>query len=404
MSIYKDYFNSIKFEKDIGQLSEIITKAERKQIPVFRRFSVVFAAVFMALGVSVTAYAAVNNWDFDAILNSWFGGNAILLEDSLAEVTIENMIDNMENVDISITGAVCDNGITTIFLDIERTDGKIFDTNPIPRYDFYGNPVLDENNEQIYDSPRYEVNGIIEVYDIRRKNRMQSRIYAYIVKDEAPSDNKLTLAAVPYGVDDGFNYINDDNRAEVTVLIRDITRTCLEPYNEMGYYRYGVSEHLNDKWYNINSQWYAKASFDYTNVNSKTINAEGEVVMPFHNDTSRITELKACEGIAELNKITVTNISLILELEFIRTKEQYYPIVNREEGIAKLYMKDGSYYTVGNDDSLPSFYNSFNVLTSSELSKDIGKRVGLNARHMLPEPIDLNQVDYIEISGKTYKF
>lgn len=404
MSIYNDYFDGIKYEKDISGMSERITNDRKKRIPVCKRFSVVLAAVFMALGVSVTAYAAVNNWDFDAILDSWFGGRAILLEDSLAEVTIENMIDNMENADISITGAVCDNGITTIFFDIERTDGKKFDTNPIPRYDFYGNPVLDENNEQVYDSPRYDVNGIIEVYDSRRKNRMQSRIYAYIVKDEDPADNKLTLAAIPYGVDDVFNYINDDNRAEVTVLIRDITRTCLNPYDKEGRYRYGASEHLNEKWYNINSQWYAKASFDYTNVNSKAITAEGEVIMQFHNDTSIITELKTCEGIADLKGITITNISLILDLEFVRTKEQYYPIVNREEGIAKLYMKDGSYYIVGNDDSLPSFYNSFNILTSSELSKDIGKRVGLNARHMLPEPIDLNQVDYIEISGKNYKF
>lgn len=404
MSKYNDYFNGIKSEKSISELTESIFSVKKKQIPLCKRFSVVLAAVFMALGVSVTAYAAVNNWDFDAILDSWFGGKAILLEDSLAEVTIENMIDNMENADISITGAVCDNGITTIFFDIERTDGKIFDTNPIPRYDYSGNPVFDENNEQVYDSPRYEVDGIIEVYDSQRKNRMQSKIYAYIVKDEDPADNKLTLAAIPCEVEDVFNYIDSDNRAEVTVLIRDIKRTCLEPYNEIGYYRYGVSEHLNEKWYNIDSQWYAKASFDYTNVNSKTITAEGEVIMQFDNNVSTISELKISECTADLKEITLTNISLTLNLEFLRTKEHYYPIVNREEGAAKLYMKDGSYYTVGNDDSFPSFYNRFHVLTSSELSNDIGKRVGLNARYMLPEPIDLNQVDYVEISGKIYRF
>lgn len=126
--------------------------------------------------------------------------------------------------------------------------------------------------------------------------------------------------------------------------------------------------------------------------------------MQFDNNVSTISELKISESTAYLKEITLTNISLTLNLEFLRTKEHYYPIVNREEGAAKLYMKDGSYFTVGNDDSFPSFYNRFHVLTSSELSNDIGKRVGLNARYMLPEPIDLNQVDYVEVSGKIYRF
>lgn len=393
MSIYNNYFDSMKSEKDIDEMSEKIISVRKKRIPVCKRFTVVLAAVFMALGVSVTAYAAANNWDFNAILESWFGGKAKLLDDCLAEVTIENMVDEMEDADISIRGAVCDNGITTIFFDIERTDGKIFDETPIPRFDYFGNPILDSNNEQHYDSPQFEFDGGISIYDNENKNYKTSEFIEYAVKDEDPQDNKLTIAAILQDYNDIYDYIiNDENKVEVSILFYGIRRSYLEPLNKEGAWY-----HKTD--YYIKGKWYVRASFDYTYVKSKTIATDSKATISFHNDTYNTADLKICENEVDLKEITVTNLSLMLELEFDRTKECYYPITNPNEGIGKLYMKDGSSYTIGGDYSIPAYYNCLNILTTSEVS-----RAGCNARYMLPEPIDINEVDYIEISGNIYKF
>lgn len=393
MSTYNDYFNSIKSEKDISEISESIVSARKKQIPIFKRFSVALAAALTAFGASVTAYAAANNWDLGAILDSWFGGKTMLLDDCLSEVITENMVDEMENVDISIRGAVCDNGITTFFFDIERTDGKNFNTNPIPRYDYYGNPMLDSNNEQYFDSPKFEFYGDISFYDNEDKTYRTTSFIEYIVKDEDPMDNKLSIAAVLHDSDDIYDYlINSENKIKASILFNGIKISHFEPLNEDGDFVETVDEYIEGK-------WCTTAYFDYSNVKSKTITVDRNVNMPFTNNTYNIGEIKTCEGTVDLKEITASNISLMLKFEFNQTTECYYPVIDPEEGIGKLYMKDGSCYTIGGDKTIPHYY-----ICENKFSGRTEKIADCNVRYMLSEPIDVNEIDYIEISGVNFKF
>ncbi len=395
MSTYNDYFNSIKSEKEISEISESIVSVRKKQIPVFKRLSVGLAASLTALGASVTAYAAANNWDFSAILDSWFGGKTALLDDCLSDVITENTVDEMENVDISIRGAVCDNGITTFFFDIERTDGNNFNTNPIPRYDYYGNPMLDCNNEQYSDSPNFEFDGDISFYDNEGNTYRTASFIEYIVKDEDPVDNKLTIAAVLHDSDDIYDcLINSENRIKASILFNGIKISHFEPLNEDGDSVEAVDECIEGK-------WCTTAYFDYSGVNSKTIAVDRNVNMSFANNTYKEDDIRICEDTIDLKEITASNISLMLKFEFNKTTECYYPVIDPEEGIGKLYMKDGSCFTVGGDKTIPHYYiceNKFSCRAEKIAIADC------NVMYMLSEPIDVNEIDYIEISGENFKF
>ncbi len=400
MSIYKDYFDSINSERNDNEIIEGVTSHRKKRPSVYKRTTVAFAAVFMALGISVTAYAAAFNWDFDAIVESWLGKKAELIEDCFTEVKIENSVDEMENADISIRGAVCDNGVTTIFFDIERTDGKVFDEEPAIRTDYFGNPILKENGEPVYDVPKIEFDGGITIFSPKFNYHITSDLIEYTVNDEVKSDNKITIAAILANHNDIYDHILDsESRIEVSILFYGINTWKLAPYDKDGAYYHKVTDHIAGK-------WYARATFDYKNVKDKTLSVEDEIKLPMCNDTDKASELKVEEVDLKLNRISVTSLSIKLNIGYKQDEVIRYLQTKKDGGIGRLYMKDGTSYPIGhNDSSLPSYYNAIRGDGYDPFNGKIMRYyVSYEITYMLPEPIDLNEVDYFEISGKTYKF
>lgn len=400
MSIYKDYFDSINSVKDSNEIAEKITAHNKKRPSIYKRTTVAFAAVFMALGISVTAYAAAFNWDFDAIVESWLGNKAELIEDCFTEVKIENSVDEMENADISIRGAVCDNGVTTIFFDIERTDGKVFDETPTIRTDYYGNPILKENGEPVYDEPKIEFDGGITIFSPKFNYHITSDLLEYTVNDEAKNDNKITIAAILDNRNDIYDHIMDsESRIEVSILFYGINTWKLAPYNKDGAYFHKTTDHIAGK-------WYARATFDYKNVKDKSLSVDDEIKLLMYNDTDKVSELKVEEADLKLHKISVTSLSIKLNIGYKQDEVIRYLVTKRDDGIGRLYMKDGTSYPIGrNDSSLPSYYNSIRGDGFEPFNGKIMKHyVSYEITYMLPEPVDLNEVDYFEISGKAYNF
>lgn len=421
MSIYKNFYDSITPEKDNAAFAYEIKNSRRPvKKPNIKRFAV--AGVAAATAAAVTITGSANGWDFGSIIHSWFGENEDIALENATPVTAENVTDNFDALDFEIRGAVSDDNIAVIFMDVTRTDGKGFDgaeyevlwengrvvysdnINKIPMTDI-PKITFDTAETTIYTSKPtetlYDENG--ELCEIRHVSEPYlPAIKQFIVDDGNPADNLMTMAICL-----DVSEIKQNNENTIFLNLSDLTTQKL--------YRPGLEKQTRKgvillNWFTdeeITGSWSADISFDFEESKKISVNPNEKVELTFFNHTPDPEKLQTVLLEFTLTELSVSDVSVSLTLEAPLYDEPMYQFIN-ETG--ELVLKDGTTIKFGED----SQYSPYFVFQQGEaLEPEIqdiapyyerGGKWIIEDKFMLETPIDINEVDYVKIGEKTFEF
>ncbi len=153
MSEFKNYFDGIDTTANTAaECGEIRSKAAR----IKKRRKVASSALGVTLAVMMTttvAVSAAGGWDISEIIGRWFKGNASSVMDNLSEVTVSELDENnFGALELTPRGAVTDDNVIILFMDVTRTDGGVFDHTEYELTDKEGNVVYDKNGDAYTDT------------------------------------------------------------------------------------------------------------------------------------------------------------------------------------------------------------------------------------------------------------
>lgn len=411
MSSYKNFYDNISPEKSNAEFTSEILAYEKPKIKISpKKFTAAGIAAATAAAVTVTGFAS--DWNFGEILNNWFSGKADVISDNISTISASGVSDEFDALDFEIMGGINDDDFAVIFIDVTRTDGKNFDLSEYT--------VLDKNSGEPYRysdgktatyTPNVKFGTHADAfYSIEPINfykdgelsetRVQESeevygIKQYVVDDGKPNDNKLTMAVAinKAEIENEFDYINLSLykfRTEKETLYREGEHNVAEAY---------ITETLN-------GCWDANISLDFAECKKLTANPEETVSLEFYNNAQTVNDLRHEFLDFTLTSLNVSPISVSLTLEAPLYNEVMYQFIS---DIGEVVLKNGTSVKFGEDISSPFFISEDGSALSPEIVDiapyyERGNKWVIKDTFMLEKPIDINDVDYVKLGDKTFKF
>lgn len=388
MNRYKEILSGIETGSDLSEeASGIVTRAQKIKS---RRRHIGAACISAAavLTTSVTA-AAAYNWSLHEIIETWFGGKTENISDNMLEITLENVTNTFDNIIIEPKGAVYDENIAIVFMDITRTDGGIFDCTPYEAMTIQGEKYYDPWNNSLEDIPQYKF-GSFNMYIPSGQGWFWGQNFiskAYRVEDSDPSDEKITMALCMDSqyLDNSNNSVyiefNDLNANKFYFSNMSGKGTLLTPY---------AAE-------TINGSWKGSIIFDDIKIfRSKEIPAGKNTLMKaaYQNGQTADHEFTVTD-------LSVSQISVNVKMYSDIPDESMFLI---EFGVGEVIMTDGSVYPICPDIHVPNFVteNGGNlVLDIDGLEKP--DKWEINATFMLQESINPDDVSAVKIGDTIFE-
>lgn len=421
MSIYKNFYDNITPKTSNEQFTESIIKAEKPKIRISpKKYAV--AGITAVTAATVTITGSANGWDFDSIIHSWFGGNEEIVHENVIDVTAENICNNFDELDFEIAGAVNDDNIAVIFMNITRTDGKSFDgaeyevlwengrvaysdnINKIPMTDI-PKIAFDAAGTTVYTNERienyYDENG--ELTEIRNAADVYTpTVKQFIVDDGNPSDNMLTMAIC---LDVSEIKKNDENT--VFLNLSDLTTTKLyrpglEKQTKRGVILFNCFTEEE-----ITGSWSADISLNFKESNKISVYPDEKLELPFFNHTPEPEKLQKVVLEFTLTELSVSDVSVSLKLEAPLYDEPMYQFI---QDMGELVLKDGTSIKFGeHSQDSPYFVFQQGEALAPEIAAfapyyERGDKWLVEDKFMLEKPIDINEVDYVKIGEKIFEF
>lgn len=410
MSIYKDFFENITPEKDNEQFADSIINAEKPKMKISpKKFAAAGIAAATAMAVTVTGYAS--GWDLGEIIHSWFGENEEFAIDSITPVTAENISDNFSALDFEVKGALSDDSIAVVFVDVTRTDGENFDCaeyhavdeNGEPYYHYDGKAaILTPNNifstdcYVITDTEPLKLYDDSELYEIHYDNlEPVYGVKTYGVKDTNPTDNRITVAIC-------INKTEISEEAKYLNLELYGFRTQKYTYS----YEDGntIAEcYITDT---LNGYWNADITFDFAECEKLTSNPDETISLDFYNHASSPDALSHEMLDFTLTELTISPICVSLDFESPLYDKVMYQFIS---DIGEVVLKNGEVVKFGEHSGIPFFINEEGSAVDPEIADlapyyDRGGKWRFANKFMLETPIDINEVDYVKIGEKIFEF
>lgn len=411
MSIYKHFYDNISPEKSNAEFTAEILAAEKSKIKIStKKFAAAGIAAATAAAVTVTGFAS--DWSFGEILNSWFSGKADAVSDNISTVSVNNVSDEFDALDFEVMGGVNDEDFAVIFIDVTRTDGKNFDLNEYTVLDKNsGEPYRFSDGKTAVNTPDvrfgthadafYSIEPINSYKDgelsetIIRECEEVYGIKQYAVDDGKPNDNKLTMAVAinKAEIENEFDYINLSLykfKTERETLYLEGEHNVAEEY---------VTETLN-------GCWSADISLDFAKCEKLTSTPDETVSLEFYNNAQTVNDLRHEFLDFTLTSLNVSPISVSLTLEAPLYDKVMYQFIS---DIGEVVLKDGTAVKFGEDIGSPFFISEDGSALSPEIADiapyyERGNKWLIKNTFMLEKPIDINDVDYVKIGDKTFKF
>lgn len=417
MSTFKNYFDDVDTNANTtAECGEIRSKAAK----IKKRRKIASSGLGVTLAVMMTttvAVSAVGGWDITEIIGRWFKGNTFSVMDNLSEVTVLELDENTFGaLDLTPRGAVTDENVIILFMDVTRTDGGVFDHTEYELTDKEGNVVYDKNGDAYTDTPWCYFNVSQadanvawtayvgdEVYHHKWDWDMEVRQYE--VDDGNPYDNKMTMAFCfdktktkeIFEVAEDNPNITDMRLEDITLRIGNLKtkkETC-ELSEGSGVYE-GKTV-INSEIYDVENLpliWNATLTFDPAPIDNKT-------VAPDSNTTIKVVDtsgMNQYDRSFTVKNISVSRISLSFDLEASPLEfwnmPEYYDITS-------IIMKNGDVIDVTNEQAIVRGMRS---LTRSGNYTDLdGVRTDFEHFTLIfKDPVDPNDVAAVRIGDTTF--
>lgn len=410
MSTYKNLFDNVTPKTDNEAFMKEIKKGKK---PVLRlspkKIAVGGIAAATAAAVTITGYAS--GWNLSGIIHSWFGSGEDILSKNISEIKTENVSDSFDALDFEIKGAVNDDNIAVIFMDITRTDGKIFDCEEYHALDVNGEPYRYSDGTPAITVPDMRFNAsALEIIPVEPKyDYVDGEVYSvfdsldepvygikqYVVKDGNPSDNKLTLAIC-------LNKAEISSAAEYLQLeLYNFTSEKLRFRNEKNRI---IAESYNTE--SLRGYWSADISLDFAECEKAEITPDDTISLDFYNHAATLDDLEHKMLDFTLTKLSVSPVSVSMSLEAPLYDETMYLFIS---DIGEVVLKDGSIVKFAENNNMPYFINEDGSALPDDISDiapyyDRGEKWLFTNTFMLETPVDINEIDYVKIGNKTFSF
>ena len=321
----------------------------------------------------------------------------------LMQINAENVVTKGENVDIEIAGAAYCDGIGTVFMNITRNDGEIFDLAEYSIPDTNGNPYIYDDGVMAAAIPDIKFAYHNTSVDITKPipgnegslytDSLPVSVKQYIVKDENSSDNKVTIASCF-----DISELKETNAAlhfELSCLTTSRQRITGKKKAVMadGEVKtvYITEEEIYEE---LDCGWAGDLSLCFNESEKRVITPKETVSLEFYNQSGNSRRYYDFS----LEKLTVSNFSVSMELEATTPDEWLLPFIY---DIGEIVLKNGKTIEFGNHGEVPYFYKETGNLLGNDKNYD---KWNIKETYLLNEPVDLQQIDYVKIGEKEFKF
>lgn len=400
MSIFNEYLDNINIETDIdNEFRRIISKAEK--IKKHRKIkSCMVGALAAGMMTTTVAIGASYNWSITEIMEAWFGENTPTLAENISIVTAENVENNFEHLNIIPNGAVVDDNMIIIFLDVERTDGNNFDCKNYTVTDTNGNVFYDDNNKTFEEIPFYDldivdskavVNAINNDYEYSYETAIPVR--QYMVSDEYSDDNKITLAFCFDKTTITGNGENDiEHHAEINSI--KLNLKYLEGRKVNIIKKNGVLHYDKYVFEKSGGSWNGELKLDMQHGKQITIEPNKTAIFNIESSNSDGT-LEKTDYNFNVKKISISQMSIGFELEgeSPETSSSLY-----SHSMGEIIMKNGETIVICPDDRTPVIRRE----GGNDPSINSSDKWEVNMSIMLKKPIDLNDISQVRIGNKIF--
>lgn len=377
MSKYNDFFENInpntsdeELLAEVKGMVHIRHKYTRKIIAVFA-----VATIMMMSSVTILAY----HFGIIDSVRSFFSDKKSIISGDINKINIISSENTFDALDISVSGAVRDNEFTVIFIDITRKDGEVFDTSDYLLTDKNGKEIIMSDGKNYLIQPSvYFSSDRSRSIDTNGGEFMETP-RCYLVKDDNPTDNKITLA---YCIS-AFNY---------DVL----TKYRLNLENLIIKYHYGSV--IGDYVYLHNeNEEFLSGSF-LCELDMSNISSISDVQTIFPNVMTTIPVLSSYSTKINTHdfkvlEISVSSITIKIKLECEKPQGSLEVQTYSVDGIGNIILKDGTVLPFGND-TLPQIV----------LEHTSNNSWYFNGSFVLPQTIQPEEISAIVIGNTEIPF
>lgn len=149
-----------------------------------------------------------------------------------------------------------------------------------------------------------------------------------------------------------------------------------------------------EKYEELDCGWAGDLSLCFNESKKRVITPKETVSLEFYNQSGNPRRYYDFS----LEKLTVSNFSVSMELEAPAPDEWLLPFIN---DIGEIVLKNGKTIEFGNHGEVPYFYNETGNLLGNGKNYD---KWNIKETYLLNEPVDLQQIDYVKIGEKEFKF
>lgn len=383
MNKYNEILSGMESKKNLSEeLSEVayeVRKIKKRR----RRMGTVCAAAAVVLSVTVTSAAAAYNWDIRAITAAWFGGRTENIAENILEITAENVTNSFENLVIEPKGAVYDENLAIVFMEIARTDGEIFDCLPYEALTTDGEPY--PNGSLDTKSPQYRF-GTYDMYVPAGENSWYAKRFFsryFIVGDDDPADERITAAFCM----DSRSLSSEHSKLHIEFGNLREDKFTFKPMGTMGTMLNAYTVET------INGFWSGDIDFDEVHPCAQrkiAPNSSTEMRVYYQNGNSTEHEFTVTE-------LSVSQISVNAKMESDNPEEMMFLV---EFEVGEVIMRDGSVHPICPDFSVPSFIAEYGNLTGLDVPQQ--DKWEINATFMLQESINPDDAVQIKLGNTVF--
>lgn len=376
MSKYKEFFDNIHPQTSDKELFAEVKSMARFRIRYTKKIALAVSAAFVVMMSSMTVLA-YNSGFMDSV-RTFFSDNNEVIPNNVNDVSVIAYENTFDALDISVSGAVCDDKFTVIFIDVQRKDGGIFDTSDYFLTDNNGNEMIMSDGKKYVLQPSVKffsdhshsiTSDGLELTETRR---------CYLVSDNNTADNKITLAYC----------ISDFNKNVCRTFRIDLENLYIEShYGSMrGEYIY---LHSRDN-ESFSGSFLCEIDMEKLSSISEVITIHPDVsagVPVSVRDTGKKPE--PTQHLFTVEEISVSGITIKIKLKGERLETEGYIQTYNANGIGSIILEDGTALPFGNE-TLPQI-----VLEHSDSDTWY-----FDGSFVLPQTIELDEISEIVI-GET---
>lgn len=394
MSVYKKYMDGITQEGSTEvQLSRIKSEAARRRSSGNRRR--IAAAVTAGVMMFSATAAAASGRDIFSLAAKWLG----ISEDSVSE----NMSDAYtaylntdtfkdKNVQIIPRSFYTDGSAGILFIDIARSDGKIFDCTPYAMCTGDGSPYTDpETGDGELHTPNIYFDHLSVCAVYTGENGTVTDLFSlpcrsYILEDDDPADSFITLAVFM-----DSSKLRENEETELSVYFGDLmtNKPYMEKDGEHFQYKMDITE-------GIAGLWQGGIHIDPQPCDRLTFTPDTQAnfgAYPQYPDEDGV--MRREDVTFTVDSITVSEKTVSYSIHTQRPEKMLF---FDPYGAAEIIMKDGSRLTVTRDNTVPF------ICAEGGNLPDIGEDTQWTCRvsAMLPETVDISDIAAIRLGSEIF--